>query len=98
MGFVCAIFTSLQLGTTQVEHCDCADIGMDGDKPLQLRDVADMLRKSDEPQAVIRGLSLLGPLIEAAPEELTNYSGTPPAWCRKSCDRPNLVRMWLLGS
>ena len=56
---------------------DCsrvADVGMDGDRPLQLREVAEMIRKADDSQAVVKGLSLLPSLIEAAPDELANYS------------------------
>ena len=48
---------------------------MEGDKPLQLRDLAEMLRKTTEPQTVVKALGLLAPLIEAAPDELANYSG-----------------------
>lgn len=48
---------------------------MEGDRPLQLKDVAEMLRKSDEPKSVLRGLQLAPLLIEAAPDELPNYSG-----------------------
>ena len=47
---------------------------MDGDRPLQLREVAEMIRKGDDSQAVVKGLSLLPALIEAAPDELANYS------------------------
>ena len=47
---------------------------MDGDKVLQLRDVAEMLRKSDAPKEVVKALSLIQGLIEAAPDELINYS------------------------
>jgi len=47
---------------------------MDGDRPLQLREVAEMIRKADDSQAVVKGLSLLPTLIEAAPDELANYS------------------------
>jgi len=54
-----------------------ADVGMDGDRPLQLREVAEMIRKTDDSQAVVKGLSLLPALIEAAPDELANYSSEP---------------------
>lgn len=49
-----------------------------GDKPVQLRDVASLLRKSDEPQGVLRGLRLIGPLLLQAPDELRAYAGSLP--------------------
>ena len=52
----------------------CAEFEQEG-RPLQLRDVAALLRKSDDPQGVLRGLRVIGPLIEAAPEELSNTAG-----------------------
>ena len=52
-----------------------AEFAVEGDKPLQLRDLAEMLRKTAEPQTVVKALGLLAPLIEAAPDELANYSG-----------------------
>lgn len=52
----------------------CADFEQEG-HPLQLRDVAALLRKGDDPQAVLKGLKVIGPLIEAAPEELSHSAG-----------------------
>ncbi len=50
-----------------------------GGKPLQLRDVAAMLRKTDDPKSVMRALKVLPGLISQAPDELTAYGGeTPP--------------------
>ena len=54
----------------------CADFEQEG-HPLQLRDAAALLRKGDDPQAVLKGLRVIGPLIEAAPEELRHSAGTP---------------------
>ena len=48
---------------------------MNGDRPYQLRDAAEMIRKSDDSQKVVKGLEILPMLIEAAPDELANYSG-----------------------
>ena len=50
---------------------------MDGDRPYQLRDAAEMIRKSDDSKKVVKGLEILPILIEAAPDELANYSGDP---------------------
>lgn len=47
---------------------------MDGGKVLQLRDVAEMLRKSSEPKLVVKGLSFIFHLIETNPDELVNYT------------------------
>ena len=55
-----------------------ADVAVEGDRPLQLRDLAEMLRKTAEPQTVVKALALVAPLIEAAPDELANYSGAVP--------------------
>ncbi|KAK9908206.1 hypothetical protein WJX75_004272 [Coccomyxa subellipsoidea] len=61
----------------------------EGDNPLQLRDVAAMLRKGDDPNAVLKGLAALGPLVDAAPHELESHAGElarallharPPEW------------------
>ncbi|CAL8463180.1 g2714 [Coccomyxa elongata] len=61
----------------------------EGANPLQLRDVAALLRKSDDHNAVLKGLAALGPLIDAAPHELDSYAGElarallharPPEW------------------
>ena len=52
----------------------CADFDQEG-RPLQLRDVAALLRKGDDPHAVLRGLRVIGPLIKAAPEELSHTAG-----------------------
>lgn len=43
--------------------------------PLQLRDVAAALRKSDDVNAVLKALQQAGPLIAAAPDELSAYAG-----------------------
>lgn len=55
--------------------CNVTDRLMDGDRPYQLRDAAEMIRKSDDSQKVVKGLQILPALIEAAPDELANYSG-----------------------
>ena len=55
--------------------CNVADRLMDGERPYQLRDAAEMIRKSDDCQKVVKGLQILPALIEAAPDELANYSG-----------------------
>ena len=47
----------------------------EGDNPLQLRDVATLLRKGDDPNAVLKGLAALGPLVDAAPHELESHAG-----------------------
>lgn len=47
----------------------------EGDNPLQLRDVAALLRKGDDPNAVLKGLAALGPLVDAAPHELESHAG-----------------------
>ncbi len=47
----------------------------EGDNPLQLRDVAALLRKGDDPNAVLKGLAALGPLVDAAPHELDSHAG-----------------------
>ncbi|EIE21374.1 hypothetical protein COCSUDRAFT_56593 [Coccomyxa subellipsoidea C-169] len=61
----------------------------EGDNPLQLRDVAALLRKGDDPNAVLKGLAALGPLVDAAPHELDSHAGElarallharPPEW------------------
>ncbi|CAL5229633.1 g12997 [Coccomyxa viridis] len=61
-------------------------------RPLQLRDTAALLRKGDDPQAVLKGLRAIGPLIKAAPEELSHNAGEvarallyarPPEWADK---------------
>ena len=52
----------------------CADFEQEG-RPLQLRDAAALLRKGDDPQAVLKGLRAIGPLIAAAPEELSQAAG-----------------------
>ena len=61
----------------------CAEFEQEG-RPLQLRDAAALLRKSDDPQGVLRGLRVIGPLIEAAPEELSNAAGRAVV-CTGSC-------------
>ena len=48
---------------------------MNEDRPYQLRDAAEMIRKSEDSQKVVKGLEILPNLIEAAPDELANYSG-----------------------
>ena len=58
-----------------------ADRLMDGDRPYQLRDAAEMIRKSDDSQRVVKGLEILPALIEAAPDELANYSGKQSQAC-----------------
>ena len=62
----------------------CADFDQEG-RPLQLRDVAALLRKGDDPHAVLRGLRVIGPLIEAAPEELSHSAG------ELACESPGLL-------
>lgn len=47
----------------------------EGDNPLQLCDVAALLRKGDDPNAVLKGLAALGPLVDAAPHELESHAG-----------------------
>lgn len=44
---------------------------------MHLRDVIDLLRKTDEPQKVVQALQAVNPLLEAAPDELPSYAGTP---------------------
>ena len=61
----------------------CADFDQEG-RPLQLRDVAALLRKGDDPHAVLRGLRVIGPLIEAAPEELSHTAGEARKVARES--------------
>ncbi len=56
-----------------------------GDKPLQLRVVAAMLRKNDEPQGVIRALKVADQLIRQAPDELTAYAGSNPTGFKSVC-------------
>lgn len=48
---------------------------MDGQRPLQLRDIAERLLKSEEPNVVLQGLRAAPLLIEAAPDELANFAG-----------------------
>lgn len=43
--------------------------------PLQLRDVSAALRKSDDVNGVLKALQQAGPLIAAAPDELSAYAG-----------------------
>ena len=43
--------------------------------PLQVRDVVALLRKADDPDALERGLSALGPLLHAQPDELHLRAG-----------------------
>lgn len=51
----------------------------EGANPLQLRDVAALLRKSDDHNAVLKGLAALGPLVDVAPHELDSYAGNHPS-------------------
>lgn len=58
---------------------------MDGGKILQLRDVAEMVRKSDDSKQVIKGLSLISNLIESNPDELVNHTcKILPLYCIES--------------
>lgn len=76
---------------------------MDGDKPYQLRDAAEMIRKSDDSQKVVKGLELLPALIEAAPDELVNYSGRVSSAQSNPCKLQTVTRLlfeykqWRLG-
>jgi hypothetical protein len=56
---------------------------MEGGNPLQLRDVAALLRKGDDPNSILKGLAAIGPLLEAAPDELDQHAGAwpPPVRC-----------------
>jgi hypothetical protein len=47
----------------------------DGGAPLQLRDVAAALRKQDDVNGVLKALGQAGPLVAAAPDELSAYAG-----------------------
>ena len=51
---------------------------MDGQRPLQLQDLAERLvgREASDPKIVLQALSLAPVLIKAAPDELTNCSGS----------------------
>lgn len=52
------------------------DLGLtEGGNPLQLRDVAALLRKGDDPNSVLKGLNAIEPLLDAAPDELGHYAG-----------------------
>ena len=52
------------------------DAGLDsGDRPMQLRDIAAALRKSEEVKDKLRALRLLEGALLAAPDELTHYAG-----------------------
>ena len=64
-----------------------ADFDQEG-RPLQLRDVAALLRKGDDPHSVLRGLRVIGPLIDAAPEELSHTAGEAR---RLACDSIGLL-------
>lgn len=48
----------------------------EGGKLLHLRDVINLLRKTDEPQKVVQALQAVNTLVEAAPDELGNYAGS----------------------
>lgn len=55
----------------------CAEV-KDTGAPLQLRDVAVALRKSDDVNGVLKALQQAGPLIAAAPDELGAFAGPDP--------------------
>ena len=50
---------------------------MNEGKVLQLRDVAEMIRKANEPKTVIKGLGFISDLINAAPDELVHHACKP---------------------
>ena len=63
------------------------------DRPLQLREVAEMLSKSEEPQTVLQGLAAIGPLVEAAPDELASYAGASSLLARNTLICGTAVRL-----
>ncbi|KAK9822493.1 hypothetical protein WJX81_003452 [Elliptochloris bilobata] len=83
------------------------DEGPDGgDRPVQLREVAAALRKADDPQALLKALAAVQPLIEAEPVELSHYAGElarallytrAPDWAEREAerdeDRPETQRL-----
>ena len=59
---------------TLLFHVVLADV-KDTGAPLQLRDVAAALRKQDDVNGVLKALQQAGPLVAAAPDELSAYAG-----------------------
>lgn len=59
---------------TLLFHDVIADV-KDTGAPLQLRDVAAALRKQDDVNGVLKALQQAGPLVAAAPDELSAYAG-----------------------
>lgn len=55
-----------------------AEIDIEGEKPIQLRQLAEMLTKASEPLNVVKALRLAPALIEAAPDELQTLSSMLP--------------------
>eukprot|EP00884_Botryococcus_braunii_P006828 jgi/Botrbrau1/16146/Bobra.0281s0003.1 len=85
------------IGTFEVPPEEDDDGADAGDKPLQLRDVAAMLRKNDDSQGVMKGLKVVNQLLSQAPEELAIYAGEmarallhtrPPDWGEEEAATP----------
>ena len=54
--------------------CLAAELSKDG-RPLQLRDIAAALRKTDDPQGIAPALRAAEALVAANPDELSHYAG-----------------------